>query len=441
MAAQSAATKGAGAFLVPRISSSPTLRQSSARPIRSFQGGKQIDESNLAYDVSVSKLTTAGTNVGLSVNGSRAETNDASAAINPRYGTTLGLTVNQPLLRGRGQTREIVNLRQQEIDYDVALNSFKSTLNDTIGAIVASYWEYAFSLQDMAIKDVSLAKAEEQYLRTKGHIEQGLLPKTDIYVVEENFIRFKEQRQIAKTIRDNRHELMRQYLPGRPSCESIADDPSTIAEPLGPAEALGELMRQKNPLLASKQLAVERLRLQVDFLGNQSLPQLDLFTGLTTGGPDQGFVGSLNRFGSSNYEGSLGLTFSMPVTTSLLREQALAARKQQDVAVADYGRAQRDMETALRTAINDVVLKEAQLDLKKTIAQLAEKKLRGEEEKYQLGLSSLNYLVDFQRQSNDAKSALLRAQIDRQLSYLAVYKLIGTLYERYGVAVAANREP
>ena len=82
-----------------------------------------------------------GGNFSISVDGDKYDTNSRFSTINPRYDGQLSFTLTQPLLKNFGwQTarREILVARNSR---DIAENTLKSTLLDTVYAVEQAYWE------------------------------------------------------------------------------------------------------------------------------------------------------------------------------------------------------------------------------------------------------------------------------------------------------------
>lgn len=389
----------------------------------SLSGSKQ-NRTGLDYTYSLEKRTTDGTTLGVDFSGQTFSTSDKD---NSR---AAAFSLNRPLLQNFGKQITGLDIDIKTIEYEISLELFKLELNQFIQEISGLYFELYFARENLRIQEQALERAQKQFADTKNDIDKGVLPEQEIFLVEENVVRFEIKKESA--LRDIAfYELSLKRL-------MSIDDPTAISfiasdsfqdclnDPVAFAESQ-ELIFANNPGYKIKNFALQKARLDTDYYRNQLLPVLDL---------QANFAVSRRDSSRKHDEYSIGLLYEVPLSVKSDRamlEKSKIAIKRNELSIGDV---KFNLTYDLRKLLLDISYQRKVLEAKGRATRLAGKKLENESEKYKNGISTLADIVRFQRELEDATIEELRTVV--LLNKFRIQKLLveGILYQSFGIEIA-----
>ncbi|MEW6712728.1 MAG: TolC family protein [Candidatus Riflebacteria bacterium] len=388
-----------------------------------FRGSKK-SRTGLGYDYSLEKKIRNGTTLGLDLSGQSYSTSDQD---NSRSAT---FSLNRPLLQNFGKQVTGLDIDIKTIEYDISLELFKHELNQFIQEISGLYFELYFARENLRIQEQALERAQKQFSDTQNDIEKGVLPEQEIYLVEENVVRFEIKKESA--IRDIAYyELSLKRL----MCLEDPEEVSFIAsdsfqdclkETIEFVESKEKIFTN-NPGYKIKNLALQKARLDQDYYRNQLLPVLDLQANYTVSRRDAS---------RRQDEYAVGLVYEVPLSSRSDRamfEKSKIAIRRNELSIGDV---EFNLAYDLRKLLLDITYQRKVLEAKGRATRLAEKKLENESEKYKNGISTLADIVRFQRELEDTTIEELRTIV--LLNKFRIQKLLleGVLYQAYGIEIA-----
>ena len=393
-------------------------------------GGVKERGRTLTYGAGVTWRAPSGTAVDLSVSQSHGITGgrDDDPAV--------GVSVTQPLLRGAWRSGAAAGMREADLEAEIQREAFRSYLNDFLAEVDAAYWDIAFGQADIEIAQRSLERAKSQYEDTKENIRRGLLPETDIYVVEENVVSFEQQLLADEQDLSAACSRMAALLQQRPGTRYVAVD-ALDADPVLPdvATATREAL-EDHPSLAVRRLALEKANVKLAYAKNQALPALDLTASFSL----NGVSGSASKAwaevaGAEKPSFGVGLSFSMPLwlgpELANVRGDEAETRRQLLALKLEETR----LAFAVADALDQLGTQKKRLVLARRIYELAEKKLEAEVEKYKNGVSRLPEVVRFQKELDGALLAFRAVQKQLLVSLAQLGRTEGRLDRDAGVSV------
>jgi len=388
----------------------PTVALSAAWPDGTAAGGE--------YALSVATTRRDGLRLGAAVERSRA----AGAE-----GRKVTFSLTRPLLRnfGRHVTGRAIDLAK--LDGEMAVELFKAELDLFIRDLARNYLGLWLARKNLAIQEQAHQRALEQYRDTAHDIERGVLAGREIYLVEENVVRFDIKRREAE--RDiAAYEL---------ALNARFEHPVTAARRLEPTEELQRfhvglpsfaealpLALATNPTLRVRRLAVEKAEIDAAYVRNQVLPLLDLFVEHTLDDSSPMVADD---------ETTVGLAFKVPLSRRAVRADATRARLRMQRDEAERGAAETTTSYELRRLYVDVAHRREVLTLLERATGLSQKKLAAEREKYRNGLSTLADVVRFQQELESSMLAETRTLVALNELVLDTYVAEGVLHERMGI--------
>lgn len=392
-----------------------------------------------------------------------SDTNRRFQTINPRFGSTLRLNLNLPLLKDFGYRigrREIVVANYSR---EISEENFQRVLENTIYNVEAAYWNLVYARENLKVRQQSLQLAQELLEKNKIEIEAGTLPPIELLTAESEVSTRQADILEAEAMVRNAEDQLR-FIINLPAERADAkkvqlvptDSPTIEKLEVGYEEALNTAI-MKRPDLQALRVDLRAREFNLDYAENQLLPDLRLqasywspgisgdqilyqdnnpYTGIIVGkipGKKSDALRDALDFKYQNW--SVGLTLNLPVSNILSRSyfaQASLDLKQARLRIKNQ---EQQLDLEISTAVRAVQTNYQRALAYKAARELAQKKLEAEQEKFKVGMST-NYLVlQYQRDLANALTMELKALIDYNISLANLDRVMGVGRERRQVSV------
>jgi len=404
-------------------------------------GLAKLPYNDLDYSVTGTKLYRSGISVSPSFQVDR--TTNISLYPNGLNNSIIGLTVNIPLLRGRGSNVVAARERAAAMEVRAAQYDLEFLLGNLASTVAQDYWGLVAAHRNLQVAVLAEARGKRYVDNTQALIDAGHVPRSDINQVEANLA----QRTSTRITAENSLVVARQLL-----SQDIGLSAEEIIHPLGepaddfpavPAstavlsysqnslqEYLSRALTQRADYLAALSRKEEASTL-LPAAKNGLLPSLNA----SFGGGYQDLRGGrgLSDFLASPVAGIRGpnvaaaLTYSYPLGNQAAHGALLqteAAIRQSDIAVQEVARA---ISRSITVAVDSVRSGILRVDKARLSVALSQEALTGAWEKYRVGLGSLVEIL----QDEDLLDAALGEQVQARLTYalaLTQYRFaLGTL--------------
>lgn len=407
------------------------------------------------YNVSLNQLIPMGGQFSISLDSYKNNTNRSFQTINPRYGSTLRFNFSQPLLKNFGyktSRREIIIAINNR---EISENEFQQTLLDTIYDVEEAYWILAYSVENLKVQRQSLQLARDLLEENQRKIEVGTMPPIEIYTAESEVAnREADILQADRLVKNNQDRLKKILnLPileeGEPTEIIPTDSPVLEKRQINFEEALSTALANRPDLKAAR-IDLETRQLNVGYTNNQLLPELNfqisywspgisgvqilyqdnnpltrIIVGTIPGGAQDALEDAF-KFRYNNW--SIGLTLNIPLNTILTRAEHARAKLSLQQAQLRLEDQEQQIFLEVKTAVRDVEINYQRVQAYRAARELAEKKLEAEQEKFKVGKSTNFFLLQYQRDLADARSAELRSIVDYILSLARLDRTMGTTF-------------
>lgn len=414
------------------------------------------------YSAQLAQFLPMGGNLSLSITGYRTNTNRSFQSINPRYGNTVRLTFSQPLLKDFGfkmSRREIIIARNNR---DISEMNFGRALEDAIYSAKNAYWNLVYSLENLKVRRQSLKLALELLEKNKAEIEAGTLPPIEILTAQADVATRKADILEAEAIVKNNEDLLKTIM--NLSAETAqaevvrivpADNPSVSGEEPSLDKALLTAM-EKRPDLRASRVGLNNREFDVSYARNQLFPDLrvqasywspgisgdqilyeggNALTGKVIGTIPGGSSDALRDAVNFKYKNwSFGLTLNVPLNSLLSRALYAQARLNLEQAALQLRDQEQQIFLEIKTAVRSVQINFQRIEAYRAARELAEKKLEAEQEKFNVGLSTNYFILQYQRDLADALIMELRAVVDYNISLASLNRAQGTGREEQNIS-------
>jgi outer membrane protein TolC len=425
-----------------------------------LQGATILNTLSQTTQFGYKQTFPTGTNFQTSFSALKSSSNSNFINLNPYLSTSWGFQVTQPLLRNFGifANRAPIYIAQRNLRQSQA--TFRAEVNDILLTVIVEYWNVVLDRANLEVQKKSYEEAQKSYEHDKKALSLGALPPLNIYRSEaevaarrvtliqaEYSLKLAEDRfrQIIAADRDPIINALDLNLTERP------EPPETLLE-IDIASALSLALVNRPELDAStQQLASDALRIRLAH--NNLRPDLELGgfyspSGLGGNAYDLNTVPPtlLSRGGLGDSLGQLfglkyptygaSLTLNLPIKNhggeADLADAVVSQRTDQ------YSQARTTQTITLEVTNAVHLLEQAKLTLQagKISKDLAQKNLHAEERKYQLGDTTIFFVLDAQTQLANAEFSLAQAQTSYQTAVASLDHATGKLLDNHQVQIS-----
>ena len=284
----------------------------------------------------------------------------------------------------------------------------------------------------------------------------GTLPPIEIFTAESEVAnREADILQADRMVKNNQDRLktilnLPIFEEGEPTEIIPSDTPTFEQKKISIDEALATALANR-PDLKAMMIDLETRELNLSYAKNQLLPSLNLqasywspgisgtqilyldnnpLTRVVVGSIPGAAVDALKdafRFSYNNW--SIGLTLDIPLNTVFTRAQHAQARLALEQAQLRLKDQEQQIFLEIKTAVRDVEINYERVQAYRAARELAAKKLEAEQEKFKVGKSTNFFILQYQNDLADARSAELRSMVDYILSLANLDRALGTTFK------------
>ncbi|MBI3785185.1 MAG: TolC family protein [Deltaproteobacteria bacterium] len=236
------------------------------------------------------KTLISGGQLSLQFNNTRRLANASIAnLLLPQYITSLGLSLNQPLLRNFGWKYSLLMVEMAQSMEQSAYEQYAAALTQLVAMVEKGYWALVLATENVHVQEQGLALATELLRQNQGKFNVGALPQTavleakvDVASREALLIQARNSLDVA---RDNLRALLNARQPGAASLIMIDPQDKPTVEPyqIDLNRSLQMALEQR-PEIHAARLDVHSHGLQRKVAENQLLPSLNLVGGIGVNG-------------------------------------------------------------------------------------------------------------------------------------------------------------
>jgi outer membrane protein len=413
-----------------------------APPVNLFTGDRGVHTNDQFSSTGVRQRLPWGAGTwSVSWDTSRTTTNSPISSFDPSLQSGVQLAFSQPLFKDRkidaARQQYIVAKRNQESSE----LRFRESVVQTVAAVKQAYWTLKATVANVTVQQRSLELAEELARQNKVRVDAGQIPPLDLVQAEAEVAQRRENLIRAHTAAADAEDRLRRLIidPADASFWRTSVDP--VEEPTGrvpppDVDAAVAAALNKRYDIARAGHDLENARTNVEFLGNQRLPDVRLetsyrgsglagtqfvrtgpFPGVVTGNVSRSFGDALSQAFSPDYPTwSLGVTVSYPLGRSYEEASFARAEIERRQAAQRIASLKLDAAETIRQAARQIQSTAERVDAARAGATLAEQRFEAEQRRYEVGLSTTFLVTQAQRDLLQAQVNLLQTNLDYESS-------------------------
>lgn len=454
----------------PSLTLSGTVGRDTRAAFTQLDGADVTRTLSGNYTINYNQNLEYGSSYSVQFNVSRNSSNSTFSTVNPSYSGTLRYQFTQPLLRGFGRdinTSQITiarnNLEQSEIQFE------QQVMNLVVQA-TNSYWDLVAAHEDIRVQEGALARAQQTYEDNLRQVEIGTLAPIEVVQAQQAVASTRESLIVAQASLTQLEDNIKTMITRVPDPALVLlrlnpiDDIRNRTDQIMPIEGAIQQALLNRPELRQSELAIRNADINLRVAENSLLPQLDLtgsYTQRGLGGSQ--LVTSGGGFGFDNrivtrIPGGVGgafadifgfdftgysVGFSLQIPLSNRSAQANVARNvvQQRQAISQQALTAQQIALEVRDAYNQIATSQARIEAASVSRELAERRLDAENRKFELGASSIRFVLDEQQNLTQAETTEIRALVAYVKAVVAYDNAIGRILERNNIQIQEPNEP
>lgn len=414
--------------------------------------GASVVTKTQQVDFTLSQYLPYGGTFTMDMYGYKTNTNQSAQTINPRYGSRLTFTLNQPLLKGFGDTISKYTILIAKDNLKVSEESLRQSVINLVYNVESAYWTLVYTIDNLDVKKTALKAAQDLLETNKRSVEVGSLAPIDILSAESEVATREADIIDAEAAVKNAEDAMKKLLNMSAEEEKsilaiIPKDAPVFEQKQVDLQDAVALAIENRPDLSTDRINIKIDDLNVYYEKNQMLPSLNLAASYWAPGVSGTEIiyngdplnGNINYTIPGNISGALkdtmgfkytnwsvGLTLTVP-TANIFSQAALkTARVTLKQAMLSLENDKQSAFVEIKTAVRAV-----ETNYKRTVAyrvarELAEQKLAAEVAKLKVGQSTNYTVLTYQRDLESARISEINAVVTYQLALASLEKSMGT---------------
>ena len=427
-----------------------------------FSSPNRMENDNDNWDLSLSQKLVTGANYQFDFTNNRNKTNSATAGLNPSYSSEFQLSLTQPLLKNFGIDLNKRNIHIAKNEVDISDHEFKTKVIETVSEVENIYWDFVFTLGDLEVKQKSLERAKDLQRRVKAQVLVGIMAPIETLQAESEVASREEFLLSAQdSIDDNQDKLKNILNIDFSSPEGLSPIyPSNQANVLIVDFDFNEIVKMalsNRPDYLAKKKDLENKNILVKYQENQIYPSVDLvgslgINGLSgeattiTSGTFQGTSAYGGSYGNSltdalstnYYDWEFGVKFSYPLGNRSAKSKLSASRLEKAQLILGIKDLEKKIILEVRESARQLKTDSKRIKAATVAKKLAEEKLKAEEKKFEVGLSTSFNVLKFQEDLAEAQSNEIKTIIDYKQSRVLFRKSIASTLKHHDVTLTTK---
>jgi outer membrane protein len=425
-------------------------------------GALSLLELTHNFQLGVDQELKTGTIYGANLDFVRGSSNSAFSVFNPYYNGLITYSLTQHILRDFGRAVNTHEIRIARNNHRMSELDFELQVVDLVTQALVLYWDLKFAGEDVKVKQRSLDLANKTLSENRVQVEIGTLAPIDLVQAEADVA----QRNDALVSAQYNVELLQDELK-----KMIARDIDPVLT-LTRLSPIDPVRRPENEnilsLQSSLQYALESRRelkladydlanrdIDIQYLKNQKKPILDITASYSqTGlGGRQNIRSALGEgtiietipggagdvfnqlFGFNHVGYATGFNLRIPLRNDAARADYDRAINERQISTNQKAATAQQIALEVRNAYTEIQMTRARVATSRTVRELAFRKLDAEQTKFELGTSTIRFVLEEQRNLAQAETDEIQALVNYTKALINYDRAIGKTIEHNNIEI------
>ena len=447
----------------PTLHLQATVTRNTSPATSQLIGAQSLSTLGGAYSLGFSQALDTGTTLGVDFVMNRNSSNSAFNTFNPSYTGLLRYSFSQHLLKDYGRVNNRRQIRVAQNNQKISETQFERQLIDLVAQAQRGYWDLVFAAEDIKVKQRSMDLAQKTLSDNEIQVRIGTLAPIDVVQAESEVANRRVQYVTSTYTEVQTQDQVKKLItsqgdPGLILAKLIPSQvvPKPQPSDVPPIEQAIKIALENRPEIKQLQLDLQNKKIDLEYTKNQLLPTVDLFAAYNqngVGGKEtirSGFgptapivarsegsifdaFGQLFGYGYTGY--SVGLSVQIPLRNRAA--QGENARAMTDERIAEQRITSQAQQIALevRNALTQVDMNRARIEAATKARELSERRLEAEQKKFDLGASTIRFVLEEQRNVAQAQTDELQAIVNYTKALVDIDRAMGMTLKKNNIEI------
>ena len=450
----------------PTLHLNAALNQNTAPSPSSLSGVPAVSQLSQTYGVGYTQTLQTGTDVGIELSLNRLSTNNRFATFNPGWTGAVTWSATQHFMKNFGRD---INARQFKVaknNMDISDTQFERQVIELVTQAEKTYWDLVFTFEDLKVKQRSMDVAQKTLSDNRIQVDAGAMAASDLVQAESEVASRQQQLLDSNFTQVLASDQVKKLVTNGP-------DPGLVLARISPTQSVPRPARtdvltreeairvalENRPEMREIDLQMKNNTIDIQYAKNQLMPSLDVsaaytqnglggpLTQLSGFGPDAvvvavvpgGLNDALGQIIRNQYRGyRVQATLQIPLSNRAAQSDYARAVVEKRTGENRKAAVAQSIALEVRNAITQVEMSAARIDAAQTIRALAERKLDYEQRKFDLGASTIRFVIEEQRNVTQAQTDEIAALVGYAKSMVDYNHAIGTILRKNNIVLDNN---
>lgn len=456
----------------PSVHFKATVNRNTTPGTSILSGAANPSTLNGSYNIGFAQTLPTGSIVGIDATMSRTSTNSSFVTLNPSWAGTLQYSFTQHLMQNFGRATNLHAVHVAQNTQKISNVQFEQQVIDLVTQGQKSYWDLVFTAEDIKVKQRSVDLAKKTLSDNQIQIRIGTMAPVDAIQAESD-VATRNLQLITSTYSERQtQDQVKKLITSR-------GDPGTVLARLTPLEGVRrpqasdvlpveeeiKIALENRPEMKSLQLDLENKKIDVAYTKNQLLPTVDFIAqytqnsaaGALSTSPNPFFgnlantinpalVGGLGtglgQLFNYNYTGyATGFSIQIPLTNRAAQGDHSRALTDQRTSEQKLTAQAQQIALDVRNALTQVEMNRAQIEAATTARELAERRLEAEQKKFELGASTIRFVLEEQRNVAQAQTDELQSLVNYTKALVDLDHATGMTLKKNNIEIEKTLNP
>jgi outer membrane protein TolC len=381
---------------------------------------------------SISQLFWTGATTSLDFN-NRYDHNNSPITSREYWQSSLGVTLNQPLLKKFGRENTDISIDISRLSRLVSVEHFYSRLLDTVAQVRSEYYKLYNLRELLEVKRASLGLARSILQETTARVAADLLSAMEILNAEFGVVtREKEVIDAEKAVSDQ-VDVLRLLLQLEGEGDLVTTDlPWNAPVQVDEREALKLVLTRPDILEQKRNLKIAELQTRI--YTNRLKPDLSFTATASLVGLGGTFPRDMEKLGKADQAAwNVGLTFVYPFGNNVAENDYRKSKLKTDQTVVQIKSLEEGAVTAAKSAVRGIRNSYKQIGVSERGRAYAEERLKAYIRMNEVGLVTVKDVLEVENDLATAKGNQATALVTYNNALTLLWQTTGELLEREGI--------
>ncbi len=447
----------------PTLRLQATINRNTSPATSQLTGAPALSMLSGVYTVGFFQTLPTGTDVSVDFTLNRSSSNSAFSTFNPSWVGNLRYSFSQHLLRDYGRVVNQHQIRVAQNNEKISQTQFEMQMIDLVTLAQRTYWDLVFTGEDVKVKQRSVDLAKKTLSDNQIQVQIGTLAPIDLVQAESELANRSEQMVVSTYTQAQTGDQVKKLITSQA-------DPGLVLATLNPRQTLRQpspmdvpsveeavkIALENRPEMRQLQLNLENKNIDAEYSKNQLLPSVDLIgTYLQNGvggtetlrngfGPAApiisvvrgGLGDTFTQLFGYNYTGySAGVSVLIPLRNKAAKGDNARATTEKRIAENRLSAQVQQIALEVRNALTQLDMNRARIETAQKARELSERRLEAEQKKFDLGASTIRFVLEEQRNVAQSQTNEIQALVNYTKALVDADRAMGMTLKKNNIEI------